>query len=136
MSNVTAVREDNLQDGVLLSVPLAATKVYKGSLLAFNASGYADHAADTASFNRLGIAYETVDNSGGAAGALNVRVKRIGVVDLDFSGTANQATVGQQVTMVDDHTVALAATTTNDIVAGRCVGFISSTKVRVDIAAA
>lgn len=136
MSNITASREDNAQDGLLLSVPLAATKIYKGSLVAFNASGYADHAADTSGFFRAGIAYETVDNSGGSAGDLRVRIKRAGVVDLDFSGTATQATVGQQVTMVDDHTVALAATTTNDVVCGRAVGFISATKVRVDIAAA
>jgi hypothetical protein len=136
MSNVTAIREDSHQDGKMLLLPMAAQKLYKGSLVAFNASGYVDHAADTASFNRCGIAYETVDNSGGAAGALSIRVLRDGVYALDFTGTASQATVGQQVTMSDDHTVAVAATTTNDIVCGRCVEFISATKVLVDIAAA
>lgn len=136
MANLTGPREDLWQVGDLPSVPMAAVKLYKGALVAFNTAGYATLAADTASFTFGGIAYETVDNSGGAAGAVEVRIKRRGVVELNFSGTAAQANVGLPVYMVDDNTVALAATTTNDVLVGRIVRFVSTSKVRVDLSAA
>jgi hypothetical protein len=133
MANLTADREDQRQDGIILSVPLSNVKVYKGSLLAFNTSGYAVKAADTASFNLAGIAFEQVDNSAGSAGDKEVRVWRTGVFELNFSGTASQADVGKAVYMVDDNTVALAATTTNDVLVGRIVQFVTASKVRVEI---
>lgn len=136
MSNLTADRDALRQDGHIISMPLAAVKVFKGSLLANNTSGYVTKAADTASFTLAGIAYEQVDNSAGAAGDKNVRVERRGVFELNFSGTATQATVGLPVYMVDDNTVALAATTTNDVMVGRVVSFVSATKVRVELSAA
>lgn len=136
MSNLTADRDALRQDGVLISMPLAAVKVFKGSLLANNASGYVTKAADTANFTLAGIAYEQVDNNAGAAGDKSVRVERKGVFELNFSGRATQATVGLPVYMVDDNTVALAATTTNDVLVGRVVSFVSATKVRVELSAA
>lgn len=133
MANLTAAREDNRQDGILLAVPMSAAKLFKGSLVANNASGYAAKAADTASFTLAGVAYETIDNSAGSAGDLNIRVWRQGVFEFNFSGTATQANVGTAVFAVDDNTVALAATTTNDVMVGRIVQFVSASKVRVEI---
>lgn len=135
MTNLTVAREDLWQVGDVLSLPIAAVKLYKGALVAFNTAGYADLAADTNGFGFAGVAYETVDNSAGAAGALNIRVKRRGVVELNFTATANQAAVGKLAYMSDDNTVALAATTTNDVAVGRIVAFVSATKVRVDLGA-
>lgn len=136
MSNLTASRDDQRQDGQLLSYPVAgSTKLFQGSVVAVNTDGYADKAADTSGFALAGVAYETVDNSSGSDGALKIRVWRKGVVDLNFSGTASQATVGQPVYMVDDHTVAVAGTTTNDVIVGRVVEFISATEVRVELSA-
>ncbi|WP_285250250.1 hypothetical protein [Pseudarthrobacter sp. fls2-241-R2A-168] len=135
MANLTADRNALRQDGVLISMPLAAVKVFKGSLLANNTSGYVTKAADTANFTLAGIAYEQVDNSAGAAGDKSVRVERKGVFELNFSGTATQATVGLPVCMVDDNTVALAATTTNDVLVGRVASFVTATKVRVELSA-
>jgi hypothetical protein len=136
MANLTADRDALRQDGVLISMPLAAVKVFKGSLLANNTAGFATKAADTANFTFAGIAYEQVDNSAGAAGDKTVRVERKGVFELNFSGTAAQADVGKSVYMVDDNTVALAATTTNDVLVGRIVSFVTSAKVRVELSAA
>lgn len=136
MTNLTVAREDLWQVGDLLSVPQAAVKIYKGSLVAFNTAGYATGAADTSGFTFAGIAYETVDNSAGAAGALSIRVKRRGVVELNFTASAVQANVGLPVYMSDDNTVALVATTTNDVLVGRIVALVSTTKVRVDLSAA
>jgi hypothetical protein len=135
MTNLTVDREDLRQDGILVSVPLSNVKVFKGSLLAFNTSGYAVKAADTASFNLAGVAYEQVDNASGSAGDKEVRVWRTGVFEFNFSGTASQADVGKAVYMVDDNTVALAATTTNDVLVGRIVQFVTASKVRVELSA-
>lgn len=135
MANLTADREDLRQDGVLVALPLSAVKVFKGSLLANNTAGYAAKAADTSGFTLAGIAHEQVDNSAGAAGDKTVRVYRTGIVELNFSGTATQADVGKVVYMVDDNTVGLAATTTNDVIVGRIVSFVTATKVRVELSA-
>jgi hypothetical protein len=135
MANLTADREDQRQDGILVAVPLSNVKVFKGSLLTNNTSGYAVKGADTASFTLAGVAYEQVDNSAGSAGDKEVRVWRKGVFEFNFSGTASQADVGKAVYVVDDNTVGLAATTTNDVLVGRIVQFVSASKVRVELSA-
>ena len=65
------------------------------------------------------MAIEEADNSGGAAGALSVRVQTSGIFSLAKSGTITQASIGATLYIVDDQTVGLAATTTNDIPCGR-----------------
>lgn len=135
MSNLTAAREDNRADGVMLNLPMSAVKLWKGSIVANNTTGYAAKAVDTSGFTLGGVAFETVDNSAGAAGDKYIRVWRKGVFELNFSGTATQADVGKAVYMSDDNTVALAATTTNDVLVGRIVEFVSATKVRVELSA-
>lgn len=132
MSNLTAQRSDKRQDGQLVSTALAAVKVFKGAILNFNTSGYAKPAGDVANEVFAGVAIETVDNSAGAAGALSVRVWKEGVISLNCA-SATQAWVGQDVFAVDDNTVALAATTTNDVRVGRVVQFVSATEVRVKL---
>jgi hypothetical protein len=97
-------------------VPLAATtKIYAGAGVCINAAGFAVPAGDTAGLITWGRAESQVDNAG-AAGDLYIEVSR-GVFAFDASGLA-QADIGSPVTWVDDHTVGLAAATTNDIVAG------------------
>ncbi|MEV7572627.1 hypothetical protein AB0P28_05930 [Pseudarthrobacter sp. NPDC089323] len=87
MANLTADRDAMRRDGELISMPVAAVKVFKGSLLANNTSGYATEAADTANFTLAGIAYDQVDNSAGAAGDKSVRVERKGVFELNRNST-------------------------------------------------
>lgn len=132
MSDLTASKADERQEGILIDVPLAAVKVFKGSNLNFNTAGFAKKASDTASEKFAGLAMETVDNSAGAAGDKAVRIWVEGVSSMGCA-SATQAWVGQDVFAVDDNLVALAATTTNDVRVGKVVGFVSATEVRVKI---
>lgn len=132
MSDVTTTRDDKRQEGQIVSVPVAAVALPKGALANFNTSGYAKAAADTASEHFAGVVIDPVDNSAGNAGDLSTRIWRKGVFSMDCS-SATQAWVGQQVYAVDNHTVALATTTTNDVLVGTVVQFVSATEVRVQI---
>lgn len=120
MTVLTANRYTKHRDGIITAHPVkAATKIYKGSLVAADATGYAVPGADTSGFSFLGVAIEEADNSGGAAGALSVRVQTSGIFSFAKSGTITQASIGAALYIVDDQTVGLAATTTNDIHCGR-----------------
>ncbi|KUM39010.1 hypothetical protein [Arthrobacter sp. EpRS71] len=132
MANLTASKADERQEGVLIDVALAAVKLFKGSNVSFNAAGYAKGSSDTTGEAFAGVSLETVDNSAGAAGDKYVRIWREGVSSMGCV-SATQAWVGQDVYAVDDNLVALAATTTNDVKVGKCVGFVSATEVRVKI---
>lgn len=105
----------------------AATTIYEGDLVMLNSSGYAIPGADTASCVFVGVAKETVINSG-SAGAKNVEVYIDGDFSFEKSGTINQASVGAGSTLYlyGDATVALAATTSNDIPCGKLVGLDGS----------
>ena len=96
----------------------ASTVIHKGALVCINASGYAIPGADTAGIKFVGVATETVDNSSGSNGTLSVRVAKEYLGKFAKSGSITIANLGTEVTIVDDNTVALAATTTNDIPAG------------------
>ena len=132
MANLSAEKNDSRQEGALVDVALAAVKVYKGANLNINTAGFAKGAGDTASEVFTGVAIETVDNSAGSAGALSVRAWTKGVFSMACTG-ADQTWVGKDVYAVDDNVVALAATTTNDVLVGRVVQFVSATEVRVKI---
>jgi hypothetical protein len=134
MANLTAGRNYRRQEGKTRPYKVAAsTKLYGGSSVSLNAAGFAKLGADTASEKFVGVARDLADNSTGANGDKDVVVWANGVFDFAFSGTAVQANVGLPVYLVDDNTVALAATTTNDLLVGRIVEFISASKVRVAI---
>lgn len=129
MADLTEVRDDQRQNGELVSVALAAVKAFKGAALTFNSAGYADVA--DANEALAGVAAETVDNSGGAAGDKSVRVWRRGVVQFNCSG-ATQANVGDEAYLSDDNTVVFTEDA-GGIPIGVVVGFESATSVRVDI---
>lgn len=132
MANLTNVRDDQRQEGVLIDVDLDAVKVFKGSNVNFGANGYGKKSSDTASESFAGVAMETVDNSDGSAGDKYVRVWAEGVFSMNCSG-ASRAWEGKDVYAVDDNLVALAATTTNDVRVGKVVKYVSATEVRVKI---
>jgi len=118
---------------VELDFPVAAgAKIYAGSLVCANTSGYVTPAADTAGLKFLGVALEQVDNTAGANGAKSVRVRRTGV--FEFAATSiSQAMLGDPMYLVDDQTFDDAAGTTNDIRAGVLMKYISATKGWIDI---
>jgi hypothetical protein len=117
---------------------MAAVAIPKNVLVNVNSAGYVTNATDSASdLAFAGVSYEAKDNSGGNAGDLSIRVMKTGEFTFTFSGTASQATVGLPVYALYNGTVALAATTTNDILVGYVTEFIdaSTVRVRIDLAA-
>src|SRR6185437_10135415 len=98
---VTQVRPDLLSYAVADNV-----KIFKGSLVTINASGYAIPAADTASTVFAGIADSDVDNTtvGHTAGGKSVLLQRDRTALLTGSGFT-QATVGLAVYVLDSGTV-------------------------------
>lgn len=133
MANQTADRDYKRQQAKRLPYKVAAVDLWLGELVSLNTSGFAKKGADTASEKFVGVASERVGNSTGAAGAKDVFVWAEGAYEFAFSGTAVQADTGKQVYLVDSQTVALVATTTNDILVGRITEVVSANVVRVAI---
>ena len=120
MAALTSNRYTKHRDGLVSAHPVkAAVRIYKGSLVCADSTGFAVPGADTASYVFLGIALEEANNTSGANGAQTVRVQTLGVFSFAKSGSITQANVGVNLYIADDQTVALAATTTNDILCGQ-----------------
>lgn len=109
----------------------ANAKIYAGSLVCLNATGYAVPAADTAGFRCVGVAKEYIDNTGGADGDQVIQVWESGEFQFDAAGMA-RTDVGLPVFVSDDQTV--AKSTTNAIGCGMITEFVSATSVWIDIA--
>ena len=107
--------------------------IYKGAVVAADANGYLVPIGDTAALTHAqGISTEQYDNSGGSSGDLTARVQSGISVNLKCSG-ATQAWVGRTVCAVDDQTVALPATNTNDRNVGVVQELVSASEVIVFI---
>jgi hypothetical protein len=140
MSAASANREASRSDGEMCAYYVEAGDViYAGTLTMLDTDGYLKSGADTASHVFAGVAAEKFNNAGQADGATDAtdgkakcRVWKRGVFEFAASSAA-QNWVGFGVYIVDDQTVALVATTTNDILCGYVVEYVSSTKVRVRI---
>ena len=131
MAALTENRETDRKDGVLLAVPVkGSTTIYKGAQCAFDANGYLVPAADTAGLKGGLVAYEKVDNSAGADGAVKCRVYRRGI--FLFKATAiTLAMVGDMMYVVDDQT--FDDSVANGVMAGRLVDYVSATEGWIDI---
>jgi hypothetical protein len=115
-------RNTPYKDGELISLKIAAsTSIEAGKMVAVNSGGYAIPAADTASTIVVGVADQAVSNASGSNGDKSVIVRRGKLFKLaNHTTPVTQASVGSNVVVVDAATVGLAATMTNDIVAGKC----------------
>lgn len=132
MADITARRADiDHQQGVQFPLKMAAVKIFEGALVEVTSAGYADNAGDDAGAVFAGVAQDTVDNSAGSAGDLDIVVRQGGIVKLAAAFSAAAANVGDEVTLSDNQTVDLAANTTNDVTCGRIVEVVSSSVVRV-----
>lgn len=115
----------------------AATKIFKGALVAIDSSGNAMPAGLLAAgtVRVVGVAAHTVDNSAGAAGALKVEVS-VGVHR--FANHGADAVVAADVLadcyVLDDQTVAKTHATNTRAVAGKVQMVESDGTVRVFIA--
>lgn len=131
MTALAKDRDTQKKDGILVSRKVAAsTKIYAGSFVALNTTGYAVPGADTANYRFGGVADAQSDNSAGADGAKSVNCWMKGLYKFGGSGFT-QADVGKSVYLSDDQTVAL--TSTNLIRCGRIVSVESATDVWVAI---
>lgn len=93
------------RDNDSFSFPAAAsTQFYKGGIIAINASGYAVKATAVASLKVVGVCQENVNNSAGAAAAVQVPVRR-GLFRFTNSGSFVLADVGTTAYIADDQSV-------------------------------
>jgi hypothetical protein len=134
MTALTQAFEPGRTDGKIVSYPVAAgVTIYKGSLLVTRGDGYAYPLRSPAASQPdvfIGIADETVNNSTGVAGALQIHVMKSGVFTLAYSG-AVQATVGTAVYGADSGTG--SSTTTNAVLVGYAVQLTTSAYIRLRI---
>lgn len=123
--SLSADRNTEMKDGEIISVPVATNvKIYAGSLVAANASGYATPGAVATTLTYLGRAEEQVDNAGGANAAKSVNVRRKKAFKWKNSGAdaVTQAELGKTCYIVDDETVAKTNGTSTRSAAGNVVG--------------
>lgn len=124
MAALTADRNTPKMSAEQLGVPMAAVKIFAGSLVAANASGYATPGATATTLTYLGRAAETVDNTGGAVGAKIIRVDRKEAYKFANLGAdlVTQADLGKSCYIVDDQTVAKTNGGATRSLAGKVVG--------------
>ncbi|MGZ8172865.1 MULTISPECIES: hypothetical protein [Methylobacter] len=108
---MTALAKDRntpSRGGEQFSFPLAAVKIYAGSIGVINSSGYLTKGATATGLKCVGRISGQVDNSAGAAGAVNGNVEN-GIFLWGNSAAADAITlaeVGDVCYIVDDQTVA------------------------------
>lgn len=108
MANLTQDRNTPRGGGDVKSMLMSASKIFGGSIVMRNATGFATKGAATIGCRGVGIATERVDNSGGAAGDLSIKV-RSGVFRVGNSAAADEIIdddIGKLCYIVDDQTVA------------------------------
>lgn len=121
---------ESTPDPVFQDYPAVASDIiYEGAAVSLDGSGNAKPlVVNTVPF--VGFATAKADNAGGAAGAVNVRVKTQGIVHIPVGGSS-AASVGKDVFGVDDDTFNLTATAQKKI--GTVRRFISGTTCAVEI---
>lgn len=123
-----------------LSLPVAASaNIYAGAMVAMIVSstgaGNATRAATATNLIGVGVAIEQADNTGGAAGAVRVKVRK-GCWQIGNSAAGDLITladIGTNCFMVDDNTVAKTNGSSTRSVAGRVVD-VDANGVWVDFA--
>lgn len=104
------------RQGKIISAPMGKVCIYGGKLVALDANGNAIPAKKEEGLTVIGRAEETVDNSGGTAGGITIRVKR-GVFKWSNDPTAenkvNQSHLMKPCYVLDDCTVTSLETDTS-----------------------
>jgi len=100
-----------------LTFAMAAVKIMKGAAVAIDlATGYLTNESTAGSLLAVGIAAETVDNSGGSAGDLKINVKlsreveAVRFVNSGSTGACTTADIGKSCYFVDNQTVSILPT--------------------------
>lgn len=126
---LTADRNTPMEAGELVSVPVAAgVKIFAGSLVVANATGFAAPGSTALALTYLGRAAAQVDNALGANGAAVVNVRRKKAFKFANSATdpVTQASLGKVCYIVDDETVSATSGTATQSAAGIVLGLDSS----------
>lgn len=130
MAALTKDRATEKREGKIDKIEVAAsTKIYAGSLVCRNSSGYLIPAANTAGNVFAGVANEYIDNSAGAAGDLSCEVSLDGAFKL-VGASLTRADIGKRVYVSDDQTVTL---TPGVVYCGILAAWQSATEAWVDI---
>lgn len=118
--------------GQIIPIPLtSSTKIPLGVMvMVISGTGTALNAADTASGVVMGVSTQLVDT---ALGHTKCPVKR-GRFWFANDGTVAAANIGQTATVLDNQTVSIAATTTNDVAAGQILAVDATLGVCIDMA--
>jgi len=123
MTAAVADRPTRIREGDELSLPVfQAVKIFAGTMVQKNATGYGVPASATVANKTLGVAHRQADNTGGASGDIRVRVRRniIGVFANSASGDLiTIADIGNDCFVVDDTTVAKTNGSSTRPVAGK-----------------
>jgi len=114
---LTAARDTVSREGAKVVVGVASnTTLFAGSMVALNATGYAVPASDATGLRVIGMAADTVINTG-TDGALTVTVVR-GLFRWVNGDTLTDADIGSLAFVEDDQTVQKGASATYKIIAG------------------
>lgn len=109
MVALTDARVTPRRDAAVFARGVAATKkIFEGSLVCLNATGFATPGAVATTLKADGVALATVDNTGGADGAVTVEVLK-GTFRFANSAAGDaiaRADIGNNCFVVDDQTVA------------------------------
>lgn len=120
------------KQGCREAFPVAAsTRIYEGTLVFLNVSGYADDDTASGANPFAGLAIKEADNSAGGAGDIKVEVWQEGTFLLTGTGFT-QASVGQNAFATDNYTIT-AAPSASGVKIGRIEEYVSSTQVYVSI---
>ena len=129
---VTANQLTKRQEGCVRSYKMDAVNIYEGTLVYLTAGGYATGVTATGVNGFVGIAKSQVDNSGGSAGDLAIEVYAEGDFELVGAGTFTIANVGDIVYGDDNYAIVVSIGATS-VPIGRCIGYVSATKLTVEI---
>lgn len=128
---VTAGQLIKRQEGCRSGLPVyQAVTIYEGTLVFINSSGYAVGIVASGANPFAGVAIKEADNSAGQDGDVDCEVWTDGVFELEGSGFS-QATVGADIYASDNYTVVTSSSSTSYV--GKCVGYVSATKILVQI---
>lgn len=131
MGALSKDRATSYKEGIIQNYPVAASaKVYAGSLVCVNATGFLVPANDATALRFVGVAMSGADNSAGADAGLSVQVRRDGVFLFDAL-SITQAMVGSPMYVHDDHT--FDESSSNAVVCGVLVNYVSATSGWIDI---
>lgn len=121
MAALTVDRNTPLRDALEFSFPVAAaTKLFAGSLVCLNASGFLTKGAVSTTLKTVGVAQAVADNTAGANGAIQGKVRR-GCYRFANSTAGDLVVltdIGASCYIVDDQTVAKTNGGTTRSVAG------------------